>query len=181
MTTVGVLAVQGGVAEHAEMIEALGARVRLLRRPADAADIPALDAFVLPGGESGPIDRLAGMFGLRRPLAESIERGAPVLGTCAGLILLSRWGLLDVSVERNAFGPQVCSAHARVDWEGTPIDAAFIRGPKVTEVGPLAVACARHEGAIVGVRQGNRLGCSFHPELTGDTTLHRRLLEAAAQ
>ncbi|MBC3185045.1 pyridoxal 5'-phosphate synthase glutaminase subunit PdxT [Corynebacterium sp. zg-331] len=178
MVAVGVLALQGGVSEHAEMLTDLGARVRLVRRP---EDVPGLDAFVLPGGESGPIDRLAGIFRVREPLVSAIEAGAPVLGTCAGLILLSRWGLLDASVERNAFGPQVCSVQTRVNWEGTPIEAAFIRGPKITSAGATAVACAWHEGAIVGVRQGNRLGCSFHPELTGDTTLHRLLLESAAQ
>ncbi|KQB85027.1 pyridoxal 5'-phosphate synthase glutaminase subunit PdxT [Corynebacterium oculi] len=179
MVHVGVLALQGGVSEHAEMLAGLGARVRLVRRPEDVTGPDAPDAFVLPGGESGPIDRLAGIFRVREPLIHAIAQGAPVLGTCAGLILLSRWGLLDVSVERNAFGPQVASVRTRVDWEGTALDVAFIRGPKVTAVGPAATACAWHEGAIVGVRQGNRLGCSFHPELTGDTTLHRQLLAAA--
>ncbi|WPF65618.1 MULTISPECIES: pyridoxal 5'-phosphate synthase glutaminase subunit PdxT [unclassified Corynebacterium] len=175
MVCVGVLALQGGVAEHAEMLTDLGAQVRLVRRP---EDVTGVDAFVLPGGESGPIDRLAGIFRVREPLIQAIKQGAPVLGTCAGLILLSRWGLLDVKVERNAFGPQVSSVHTRVDWEGTALDVAFIRGPKITAVGPAATACAYYEGAIVGARQGNRLGCSFHPELTGDTTLHRRLLAA---
>lgn len=176
MVRVGVLALQGGVSEHAEMLTDLGARVRLIRRPEEVAGV---DAFILPGGESGPIDRLAGIFQVREPLIHAIEQGAPVLGTCAGLILLSRWGLLDATVERNAFGPQVASVHTQVDWEGTTLDVAFIRGPKITATGPAATPCAWHEGAIVGVRQGNRLGCSFHPELTGDTTLHRRLLAAA--
>ncbi|KQB84746.1 pyridoxal 5'-phosphate synthase glutaminase subunit PdxT [Corynebacterium lowii] len=175
--TIGVLALQGGVAEHAEMLADLGAQVRLIRR---AENVAGCDAFVLPGGESGPIDKLAGIFGVCEPLVASISAGAPVLGTCAGLILLARWGLIDAEVERNAFGPQVNSLHTRVDWEGTAIDVAFIRGPKVTSVGPAATVCSRYEGAIVGVRQGNRLACSFHPELTGDSTLHRLLIEAAA-
>lgn len=188
---VGVLALQGGVAEHLAMLDALGARTRRVRRP---ADLEGLDALVLPGGESSTIDRLTRIFGLREPLVEAIWGGLPVLGTCAGLILLSSriedpapgqqsLGLLDVAVARNAFGSQTASAEVRLPWagrvggsEGGSVRAAFIRAPAVTAVGPDVEVLARHEDRVVAVRQGSMLGISFHPELTGDTTVHEELL-----
>lgn len=201
---VGVLALQGGVAEHASLLEQLGAQVVLVKRP---EQLEGLDALVLPGGESTTIDRLTRIFGLRQPLIEAIAGGLPTLGTCAGLILLARdiedpaadqqtLGLLDVTVRRNAFGSQVDSAEAELAWGDAGADgagqltdaggqvsvkAAFIRAPIVTRVGADVAVLARHAGQVVGGRQGHLLGISFHPELTGDTTVHRALLDLASR
>ena len=187
--TVGVLALQGGVAEHARMLESLGAQVVLVK---SAEQLANLDALVLPGGESSTIDRLTRIFGLRQPLIEGISGGLPTLGTCAGLIMLSTviddpapgqqsLGVLDVSVGRNAFGSQVDSAQVHLPWltpsgEEVVIDTAFIRAPIVTRAGEGVQVVAHHEGKIVGVRAGNIIGISFHPEVTGDTTVHEELL-----
>lgn len=201
---VGVLALQGGVAEHASLLEQLGAQVVLVKRP---EQLEGLDALVLPGGESTTIDRLTRIFGLRQPLIEAIAGGLPTLGTCAGLILLAReiedpaagqqtLGLLDVTVRRNAFGSQVDSAEAELAWGDAGADgsgqltdaggqasvkAAFIRAPIVTRAGADVTVLARHAGQVVGVQQGHLLGISFHPELTGDTTVHRVLLDLASR
>lgn len=202
---VGVLALQGGVAEHAALLEELGAQVVLVKRP---EHLENLDALVLPGGESTTIDRLTRIFGLRQPLIEAIAGGLPTLGTCAGLILLAReiedpaagqqtLGLLDVTVRRNAFGSQVDSAETELTWgdagadgtgqgtgvnaEQVPVKAAFIRAPIVIRVGADVTVLARHAGQVVGVQQGHLLGISFHPELTGDTTVHRALLDLASR
>jgi 5'-phosphate synthase pdxT subunit len=184
---VGVLGLQGGVAEHARLLESLGAATRLVKRP---EELSGLDALVLPGGESSTIDRLTRLFGLREPLREAIGGGLPTLGTCAGLILLAAeiedpapgqrsLGMLDVAVARNAFGSQVASAEATLAWGGEEADAvraAFIRAPAVTRVGPGVEVLARHEERVVAVRSGSRLGISFHPELTGETAVHAELL-----
>ncbi|WP_129358424.1 MULTISPECIES: pyridoxal 5'-phosphate synthase glutaminase subunit PdxT [Micrococcaceae] len=186
--TVGVLALQGGVAEHVRMLGQLGAQTVLVRRP---EELKRLDALVLPGGESSTIDRLTRIFGLREPLIETIRGGLPVLGTCAGLIMLSSHiddpapgqqslSVLDVGVSRNAFGSQVASTEATLDWMGSAsrsVRAAFIRAPIVTALGEGVRTLARHEDQVVAVRQGNILGISFHPELTGDSTVHEDLLE----
>ena len=187
--TVGVLALQGGVAEHARMLESLEAQVVLVK---SAEQLANLDALVLPGGESSTIDRLTRIFGLRQPLIEAISGGLPTLGTCAGLIMLSTviddpapgqqsLGVLDVSVGRNAFGSQVDSAQVHLPWltpsgEEVVIDTAFIRAPIVTRAGEGVQVVAHHEDKIVGVRAGNIIGISFHPEVTGDTTVHEELL-----
>lgn len=201
---VGVLALQGGVAEHASLLEELGAQVVLVKRP---EQLVGLDALVLPGGESTTIDRLTRIFGLRQPLIDAIASGLPTLGTCAGLILLAReiedpaagqqtLGLLDVTVRRNAFGSQVDSAETELAWGSAgadgfgqlteaggqvPVRAAFIRAPIVTRVGEGVTVLARHDGQVVGVQQGHLLGISFHPELTGDTTVHEALLDLASR
>lgn len=184
---VGVLALQGGVAEHVRMLGRLGAETVLVRRPEELA---SLDALVLPGGESSTIDRLTRIFGLRDPLIRALRSGLPVLGTCAGLIMLSSHiddpapgqqslGVLDVGVSRNAFGSQVASAETELMWSGSAsatVRAAFIRAPIVTALGEDVNVLARHEDEVVAVRQANMLGISFHPELTGDTTVHEELL-----
>lgn len=195
--TVGVLALQGGVAEHAELLEKLGASVRLVRRP---GDLEGLDGLVLPGGESTTIDRLTRIFGLREPLIAAVREGLPVLGTCAGLILLSTevedtaagqqvLGLLDVTMRRNAFGPQVDSAEAELPWTpagggAASVTAAFIRAPEVIRLGDGVEACsvlvdAEGRRRVVGVRSGAVTGVSFHPELTGDETVHAEFLGRA--
>lgn len=194
MVTVGVLGLQGGVREHATLIESLDARVAQVRKPADLVgpDGARVDALVLPGGESSVIDRLVRMFGLDAPLKELIRQGLPTLGTCAGLILLAKrienpapgqgsLGLLDITVNRNAFGSQVESAEAVLDTGWGEIQAAFIRAPQIVSTdNPEVKAMARFDDAIVGVEQRNILGVSFHPELTGDTVLHRQLLALVA-
>ncbi|KAB1642578.1 pyridoxal 5'-phosphate synthase glutaminase subunit PdxT [Gulosibacter chungangensis] len=188
---IGILGLQGGVREHATLVESLDAQPVQIRKPADllGPDGARVDALILPGGESSVIDRLARMFGLDVPLKELIGQGLPTLGTCAGLILLAKnienpapgqqsLGVLDITVNRNAFGPQVESAEADLATEWGAIRAAFIRAPQIVSVdGVDARVMARFGDAIVGVEQGNVLGVSFHPELTGDTVLHRRLLE----
>lgn len=184
--TVGVLALQGGVAEHVELLETLGASTVLVKRP---EDLQGCDALVLPGGESTTIDRLTRIFGLRQPLIDAISAGLPTLGTCAGLILLAKeiedpaanqqtLGLLDVTVARNAFGSQVDSAETELAWahELDPVKAAFIRAPVITRTGPEVQVLATYRNRVVAVQQGKILGISFHPELTGDTTVHRQLL-----
>jgi pyridoxal 5'-phosphate synthase pdxT subunit len=190
--TVGVLALQGGVAEHVELLESLGARTILLRTPADllGPDGLRIDAVVLPGGESSVIDRLLRTFGLYDPLREAIEAGLPTLGTCAGLILLANrvedpapgqqsLAVLDATVLRNAFGSQVDSAEVDLETTDGPVKVAFIRAPRVIATGPSVEIIARRGEAIVGVRQGLITGIAFHPELTGETRFHRRLLADA--
>ncbi|NDR54068.1 pyridoxal 5'-phosphate synthase glutaminase subunit PdxT [Actinomyces sp. 565] len=181
---VGVLALQGGVAEHARMIESLGHRPRLVRR---VGDLEGIEALVLPGGESTTLRRLLAAFDLTEAIEDAARR-VPTLGTCAGLILLATLGVLDVDVERNAFGPQVDSATTRLPWKDGSVVAAFIRAPRITRVGHGVRVCSTWRGvgrngsgpAIGGVEQGEGeervLGISFHPELTGDTTIHRDLL-----
>lgn len=184
MTTVGVLALQGGVAEHARLLRSLGATVRLVRRP---PDLNRLDALVLPGGESSTMGRILTTFGLLGPLADAAASGMPVLGTCAGLVLLARevldpapgqatLGVLDVVVRRNAFGPQLDSAEVALATVLGPAYAAFIRAPDVVSVGEGVEVLARHRGRVVAVRQDSVTGVAFHPELTGDTTFHAELL-----
>lgn len=185
---VGVLALQGDVREHAALLAGLGAEVSLVRRPAELA---AVDGLVIPGGESSVIDKLARLFGMQDPIRAAISAGMPVLGTCAGLILLAdsvvdaidgqqSFGGLDVVVRRNAFGRQVESFEAELAVPalgGTPVRAAFIRGPVVESVGPVAtVLAALPDGRVVAVEQGDLLGLSFHPEITGETRFHERFL-----
>jgi len=191
--TVGVLALQGGVREHAELLLALDASVTYLRTPSDLAGPDGLrvDALVLPGGESSVIDRLLRVFDLVEPLRHAVAAGLPTLGTCAGLVLLARTvldpapgqgslGLLDVDVRRNAFGSQVDSAEVRLDTTLGPARVAFIRAPRVERVGAGVEVLARRDDAVVAVRQGPVTGVSFHPELTGETLFHRLLLAPAA-
>lgn len=184
---VGVLALQGGVREHLEVLRSLGAAAVPARR---AADLVGLDALVLPGGESTTIDRLLGIVGLREPVRRAILAGTPTLGTCAGLILLAReivdpavgqgtLDVLDITVERNAFGPQVDSAEERLETALGPVTAAFIRAPRVTRVGDGVEVLARRGGEVVAVGAGDVIALAFHPELTGDPTFHRALLRSA--
>lgn len=191
--TVGVLALQGGVAEHVRLLEGLDARTVPLRTPSDllGPDGLRVDALVLPGGESSTIDRLLRTFGLFEPLRTAITDGLPTLGTCAGLILLARQvldpapgqqslGVLDVAVRRNAFGSQVDSAEIDLETTDGPVRVAFIRAPEVVSVGPGVGVLARRGQAVVGVRSGEVTGLAFHPELTGEARFHRRLLAAAS-
>jgi pyridoxal 5'-phosphate synthase pdxT subunit len=187
--TVGVLALQGGVSEHVELLQSLEVRTTALRTPADllGPDGLRVDAVVLPGGESSVIDRLLRTFGLFEPLRAAIAGGLPTLGTCAGLILLANrvedpapgqqsLAVLEATVRRNAFGSQVDSAEVSLETVDGPVTVAFIRAPMVVAVGPDAEVIARRGDAVVGVRQGGVTGIAFHPELTGEARFHRRLL-----
>lgn len=190
---VGVLALQGGVREHEELLAGLGASVTRIRAVSDLVGPDGLrvDALVLPGGESSTIDRLLRIFDLFEPLREAIASGLPTLGTCAGMILLARGvldpapgqqslGVLDVDVRRNAFGAQLESAEIDLDTKFGPAHVALIRAPEVVRVGEGVEVLARWSDAVVAVRQESMIGLAFHPELTGETLFHRALLVDAA-
>jgi 5'-phosphate synthase pdxT subunit len=179
---VGVLALQGDFEAHARILHGLGAQAREVRVP---ADLEGLDALIIPGGESTVMTLGIEREGLAEPLRALAGRGTPVLGTCAGLIMLDRGhlGLLDVQAERNAFGRQLRSFEADLDFGellDRPVHAVFIRAPWVSEYGPEVEVLASVDGHPVAVRQGRVLAVSFHPELTGETRLHELLLRAAA-
>jgi 5'-phosphate synthase pdxT subunit len=171
---IGVLALQGNFREHAAMLRGLGAEVREVRLP---EQLEGLDGLVIPGGESTAIMRLIRLYGLEEAIRSF---PAPVLGTCAGLILLDRahLGLVDVAVERNGYGRQVASFEADLELEGEaePLRGVFIRAPRVVDTGPEVQVVGAHAGEPVLLRQGRFLVASFHPELTGDTRVHERFL-----
>ena len=175
---IGVLALQGGFAAHAAMLRALGADVREVRVP---ADLEGLDGLVLPGGESTTMTLGVAREGLGEPLRELAARGVPVFGTCAGLIMLDRehLGLMDVVAARNAFGRQVRSFEADLefaDLEGGPVRAVFIRAPWIVEHGPEVEILAEVDGHPVAAREGNLMAVAFHPELGDDLRLHEAFL-----
>jgi 5'-phosphate synthase pdxT subunit len=174
--TVGVLALQGGFEAHAKVLRRLGATVREIRTP---TDLLGIDALVIPGGESTTIGLGVEREGLGEPLIEFARSGKPVLGTCAGMIMLDRehLGVLDIGVRRNAFGRQLASFEAELSFDGTPIDAVFIRAPWVEEAGEGVEVLAEVDGHPVAVRQGNILAVAFHPELSDATVLHEWLLD----
>jgi 5'-phosphate synthase pdxT subunit len=172
---VGVLALQGNFREHAAMLRGLGAEVVEVRLP---EQLDGLDGLVIPGGESTAIMRLARLYGLE----EALRRFAgPILGTCAGMILLDRahLGLVDLEVDRNGYGRQVASFEAdlRLDGEQRPLRGVFIRAPRVAAWGDDVEVLAAHDGEPVLLRDGRILVASFHPELTDDTRVHERFLE----
>ncbi len=191
--TVGVLALQGDVREHLTTLRAVGAQAVPVRRERELKDV---DALVLPGGESTTIDKLLRAFDLFEPVRDRLRAGMPAYGSCAGMILLAdrilgaidgqqTLGGLDITVRRNAFGRQVDSFETDLEIEGVagdPVHAVFIRAPWVEEVGPKAQVLGRVEagpaaGRIVVVRQGPLLVTSFHPEVTGDTRVHRLFVD----
>ena len=194
---VGVLALQGDVREHQRAVSECGLRSALVRRPAELAEV---DALILPGGESTTISRLLVAFDLMEPLRARLAEGMPAYGACAGMILLSREILdgtadqrtlagLDVVVRRNAFGRQVDSFEADLEFEGVPggtVRAVFIRAPWVEQAGsgvevlarvPEIPAAGSAAGRIVAIRQGCVLATAFHPELTGDRRVHQLFCE----
>ena len=156
------------------MLRRLGAEVVEVRKP---AELDGLDGLVIPGGESTAIGRLIGIYGLE----EAIRRfSGPILGTCAGMILLDRehLGLVDLTVDRNAYGRQVHSFEADLELAGEePLRGVFIRAPRVAESGPDVEVLAEHEGVPVLLRQGRFIVASFHPELTDDTRVHELFLQ----
>jgi 5'-phosphate synthase pdxT subunit len=186
---VGVLALQGDFREHVAVLRALGADAVPVRR---AAELTSIDGLVIPGGESSVMDKLSRSFGVAEPLKAAIGDGLPVYGTCAGLIMLAdritdaidgqqTLGGLDVTVRRNAFGTQSDSFETDLEVPaigGDPVHAVFIRAPIVEEVGAAASPLAAlTDGTVVAVEQGNLLGTSFHPEVTGDTRFHEYFLQ----
>jgi 5'-phosphate synthase pdxT subunit len=190
---IGVLALQGDVREHSAVLAEFGVEVVEVRTP---TALTGLDGLVIPGGESSVMDKLARIFELSAPLKAAIAGGLPVLGTCAGLIMVAdrledaiagqlTLGGLDVTVRRNAFGAQVDSFETTVEVEGVPgppIEVAFIRAPLVTHVGRGArVIATLDNGQIVGVAGGNIIGVAFHPEITGEDRIHRLFLEVVSR
>jgi pyridoxal 5'-phosphate synthase pdxT subunit len=196
MPTIGVLAVQGDVREHVDALDAAGARAVTVRRP---AEVEAVDALVIPGGESTTMDKLVRSFDLHAPLRERIAGGMPVYGSCAGMIMLAdrladgppdqqTLGGMDITVRRNAFGRQVDSfeedLHIR-ELGPRPVRAVFIRAPWVEEAGDEVHVLARVErgpaaGRIVAARHGALLATSFHPEVTGDHRFHAYFVDIVA-
>jgi pyridoxal 5'-phosphate synthase pdxT subunit len=176
--TVGVLALQGDFEAHSAILGALGATAREVRVP---ADLDGLDALILPGGESTVMTLGIEREGLGEPLRALAAGGTPILGTCAGMIMLDRdhLGVLDILAERNAFGRQLRSFEADLQIEGVtggPVHAVFIRAPWVRETGPGVRVLADVDGHPVAVQQGSVVAISFHPELTGERRLHELLL-----
>ena len=172
---VGVLAVQGNFREHAAMLSGLGADVVEVRKP---EELEGLDGLVVPGGESTTFMRLMRLYGLDEAVRSF---AAPVFGTCAGMIVLDRrhLDLIDLEVDRNAYGRQVASFEADVQLRGDdePLRGVFIRAPRVRDHGDDVEVLAEHEGEPVLLRQGRFLVASFHPELTEDTRVHELFLD----
>jgi len=181
---IGVLALQGAFAKHVAAIEKLGAEAREVRTPRELYEC---DALIIPGGESTVIFRQLDFIELRKSVQE-FGSTKPLFGTCAGLILMSKkvlndplvpFGILDVEVERNAFGRQADSFKTQVELVGKPvkaIPAIFIRAPRIRAVGDEVKVLATYEGEAVLVQQGLHMGATFHPELTEDLTVHRLFL-----
>ena len=188
MLKIGVLALQGAVREHVLSIEESGATAIQVKR---LEDLEGLDALVLPGGESTTMRKLLDRYELLEPIRKLAEEGIPMFGTCAGLILLARnvvgqeshLGVMDVTVERNSFGRQVDSFEIDLDIVGfeESFPAVFIRAPHIVEVGKSVEVLAKHDGRIVLARDGNFLGCSFHPELTDDHRLMRYFVKLVSE
>jgi 5'-phosphate synthase pdxT subunit len=172
---VGVLAVQGNFREHAAMLRRLGADVVEVRKP---EQLEGLDGLVVPGGESTTFMRLMRLYGLDQALRTF---AGPVFGTCAGMIVLDRrhLDLIDLEVDRNAYGRQVASFEAdlRLQGEDAPLRGVFIRAPRVRDHGPDVEVLAEHDGEPVLLRQGRLLVASFHPELTEDARVHELFLD----
>ncbi len=188
---IGVLALQGAFREHLQTLDAIGIEGVPIRLP---DDLVGLSGLILPGGESTTMRQLIVRWGLAEPIRRLAATGAPLFGTCAGMIVLSReivggeppiLPLLDVTVERNAFGRQLASFEAELSVPilgDRPVHAVFIRAPVIDHVGPDVDVLARlDDGRIVAVRERNVLATSFHPELAGETRFHRLLATMAAE
>jgi pyridoxal 5'-phosphate synthase pdxT subunit len=186
MPTIGVLALQGAFIEHIHRLREVGAQAVEVRLP---SDLERVDGLIIPGGESTTIGRLMDWYELREPVRRMAEEGKPIWGTCAGMILLAKdvdqstraqhqplLELMDITVQRNAFGSQLDSFEANLEMPSIsddPVPTVFIRAPVVSRVGDGVEILARlTDGKIVAVRQGNLVATAFHPELTGDKRLH---------
>ena len=181
MSVVGVLALQGDFAAHARVLAGLGAQAREVRTP---AGLRGIDALIIPGGESTTMTLGIEREGLAEPLREFARSGAPVFGTCAGMIMLDRehLGIADWRCERNAFGRQIRSFEADLripGISGPPVRAVFIRAPWIAEHGDAVEILASVDGHPVAARQGNLLAISFHPEIAGETRIHELFLRKA--
>jgi 5'-phosphate synthase pdxT subunit len=180
---VGVVSIQGDFDKHLEALRRAGIEGVEVRTP---EELETVDRIIIPGGESTTVGMLMQRFGLGEAIQRRAAEGMPVWGTCMGMIMMAsdvegrpdqyRLNLLDVTVKRNAFGAQVHSFEDAVPMREIeePVLGVFIRAPIVTRVGPDVEVLGEYEGSVVAVRQGNRFGTSFHPELTHDTTLHER-------
>jgi pyridoxal 5'-phosphate synthase pdxT subunit len=188
---IGVLALQGGFREHLDTLAAIGVEGVRVREP---ADLEGVSGLILPGGESTTMRQLIDRWGLRQPILDLADSGAPIFGTCAGMIVMAReiaggeepiLPLLDVTVERNAFGRQLDSFEADVPVDvlgGMPVHAVFIRAPIVERTGPdVDILAKLDDDRIVAVRQRNVLATAFHPELAGETRFHRLMATMAAE
>lgn len=186
---IGVLALQGAVAEHIRSIEMAGGQAVAVKH---TAQLDELDGIILPGGESTTIGKLMRRYGFIEAMRDFAGRGKPLFGTCAGLILLAtrleggeepHLGLMNMTVARNAFGRQRESFETELDVKGidTPLRAVFIRAPLIKEVAPEVEVLSTYKGEIVAAKQGQLLACSFHPELTDDYRLHGLFLDMARQ
>lgn len=187
---VGVLALQGDTREHLAALREAGAEASTVRR---RAELDAVDALVIPGGESTTMSHLLREFDLLQPLRERLAAGMPAYGSCAGMILLASdildagapgraavpLGAIDMTVRRNAFGRQVDSFEGDIEFDGLdgPVHAVFIRAPWVERVGPGVQVLARADAHIVAVRQGPVLATAFHPEMTGDRRVHKLFVD----
>jgi 5'-phosphate synthase pdxT subunit len=186
---VGVLSLQGDFREHLQVFQRLGINAVSVKR---ASELSSISGLVIPGGESTTIGKLSRIFELFDPIKKIIEDGLPVFGTCAGLIMMAdeitdgidgqeTFGGLDVVVQRNAFGNQTESFEVDLEFTGIAgaVHAAFIRAPIITRVGDSAqIVASLADGRVVGVQQGNRLGISFHPEVTGEDRIHSYFYDA---
>ncbi len=188
---IGVLALQGAFAEHVAVLCTIGVEPVEVRLPAQLDDV---DGLIIPGGESTTMRRLIDRWGLHQPILDLADRGAPLFGTCAGMIVLAReimggeppiLPLLDVTVRRNAFGRQLDSFEAELDVPllgSQPVHGVFIRAPVIERLGPgVDVMAQLPDGRIVAVRERNVIATSFHPELAGETRFHRLVATMAAE
>jgi 5'-phosphate synthase pdxT subunit len=183
---IGVLALQGAVAEHIQMLSALGVEAVAVRLP---SELNGLDALIIPGGESTTISKLLSDYGLMVPIRRLAKKGFPIFGTCAGLVLLAKKvpnlqmesiGIMDIEVKRNAFGRQVDSFEANLKipaLHNGSFHGVFIRAPTIEKVQSGVEVLCQLNGKPVAVRQGKLLGCAFHPELTDDLRLHKYFLD----
>jgi 5'-phosphate synthase pdxT subunit len=188
MPTVGVVAIQGDFDKHIAALERTQSKDLHIKEVRVPEDLDRVDRIIIPGGESTTVGMLMERFGLGDSLKDSAKAGMPIWGTCMGMILMASdiegrpnqysLGLLDIAVQRNAFGAQVHSFEDEIAIEGIekPVTAVFIRAPVVTECRSSAISIGTYEGKTVAVRQGNLLGTSFHPELTEDVRFHKWFL-----
>lgn len=171
--TIGIFALQGAFIEHKQMIEKLGYKVVLVRDMKDVEDCE-FDGIILPGGESTTMNKLLKKTGLYDWLVEFVKNGGTIFGTCAGMIILSQMGLIDIEVDRNAYGSQLDSFEDKITLEdGKKFHGIFIRAPKIKSIGKGVKILGKHEKVPVFVNEKSVYVSSFHPELTGDSRVHR--------
>jgi len=171
---IGVLAIQGSFSEHIERLKSLGVQTRQIRNLNDTNQISAL---ILPGGESTTLIKLLQKTGLDKYLIEQAKKGMPIYGTCAGMIILSNLKLIDIEIERNAYGSQSFSFETEIDFLGKNFNGIFIRAPRIKKLGKSVKILAKKDNEAVLVEENNILAGSFHPELTNNNQIHKYFLE----